>query len=235
MQVHENIMPLINSGLENYKIIFSNNFQQHQLQFSKDFIIKYISNIKNKLKELKCGIGQFCSALYFINDDLSRLKPTFPVSNAFVLEDRFTELFEFLIRFQIERVIENLQKSSLLILQALYEEITDSTEELPERIEMPAEKASYSLIYYLLAGILHLEPMLENSRNYITSGSMIVSLIISHILNFFQILRKNLSSFSSNSTGILEYLIPGLQKLEKNGKFLIGILKFMIYFTAFGN
>ena len=85
------------------------------------------------------------------------------------------------------------------------------------------------MLFYLLAGILNLEPILDISRSFLTSGSLIVSLIISHILNFFQILRKNLCSFSSNSTGTSEYSVLSFQNLSKNGNFLIGLLKFLIF------
>ena len=229
-QVNEVVMPLVCTGIENYSKIFGSSFfTQQYLQFSKEIVVKYIGNIKNKLKEVQSDIGHFCLAMNFINEDLTKLSQIFPTSNTFVLSDRFTELFEFLIRFQIERVVEGLQKSSINVLNELHQEITESSESLPERIEVPTENAACYLVFCLLTGILRLEPMLDSAKSFITSSSMVVSLIISHILNFFQILRKNLSSFSTNSTGAMEYAVPGLQKLEKNGNFLIGVLKLMIH------
>lgn len=229
LQTHEKVIPIVCFALKNFTHIFGGAFHNHFLQFSKDIVLKYISNNKNKIKALRSDIGQFCCSLHFVNEDLCDLKTIFPTSPGFVLSDRFTELFEFLVRFQIEKVIENLQSHSISIITDLYEEITNSSENLPERIEIPAEKASFYLLYYLFFGIIRLEPMLESCKNFIASSSMIVSLIVSHILNFFQILRKNLTSFSSNSNANSEYVVKELLKMEKNGNFLIGMLKFIIY------
>ena len=229
LQVHSQVMPLFYVGIENFLKIFANSHSQHFVQMSKELISKYITNVKKKLKEIGSDIGQFCCSLLMINEDLCKLSPLFSNSNNFHIVDRFTELFEFLIRFQIEKVVENLQKSAEKLIIDLYQEITNSTENLPEKIEIPAEKASFFMLFYLLAGILNLEPILDISRSFLTSGSLIVSLIISHILNFFQILRKNLCSFSSNSTGTSEYSVLSFQNLSKNGNFLIGLLKFLIF------
>jgi hypothetical protein len=223
LQVHEHVTPLLEFSLKQFKQIFSSS-PSHFQSFCKEITITFIQNSKNKLKELKSDLASFCVALHFIHLDLQSLSPHIPN-----ISDRFSEFLEFLVRFQIEQIIESLQLFSSDTILNLHQEILQSCEKLPEKIETPAEKASFNLLYFLLSEIVKLEPMLKSCKNFIASGSTIVSLIVSHLLNFFQILRKNIANFSTGSSGKLEYENKKLKELEKNGAFLIGLLKFFIY------
>ena len=224
LQVHEHVIPLLEFSLKNFKLIFGSSFPGQYQAYCKEITLHLIQNSKNKLKELKSNLSAFCIALHFIHLDLQVLSPFIPN-----ISDRFSEFLEFLVRFQIEQIIDSLQIFSCNTIQTLHQEISNNKEKFPEKIEIPAEKASISLLYFLLTEIVKLQPMLKSCKNFIASGSTIVSLIVSHLLNFFQILRKNILNFSTNSTDAQEYENKDLRGLNKSGGFLIGLLKFFIY------
>lgn len=223
LQIHEHVTPLLAFALKHFKSIFESEFNAQFQAFSKEIVLMLIQNSKNKLKEIRSNLGEFCIALHFIQLDLKILSPY-----AANVNDRFNEFLEFLVRFQIEKVVEGLQGLAFDTISRMCTEIYESEEKLPEKIEGPALKASFNLLYFLLSEIIRLEPMLQNCKNFISSSAT-VSLIVSHILNFFQILRKSLLNFSTNTAGSQEYENNSFRLLKKNGNFLIAMLKFFIY------
>ena len=131
LQVHEHVIPLLEFSLKNFKLIFGSSFPGQYQAYCKEITLHLIQNSKNKLKELKSNLSAFCIALHFIHLDLQVLSPFIPN-----ISDRFSEFLEFLVRFQIEQIIDSLQIFSCNTIQTLHQEISNNKEKFPEKIEI---------------------------------------------------------------------------------------------------
>ncbi|CAG9323923.1 unnamed protein product [Blepharisma stoltei] len=227
LEVHEQGIPQFVNSLVSFNEIFSEKQKNLMINYVRDVLTIYINNIKNKLKEVNSELGPFTKALHIVNSDMKQIKALVASSSQFSVSDKFSELFEFTIRHEVEKVIENLQGNLVNFLENISRDIENSTEGLPESIEGPTDKAVYDIMYSVIASVIELEPLIESSKSYLTSGIMFVSLIVSHLIQFFQFFKQAVSSFSSRYAGN-DPSLSSLYKINKSGTFLIALLKISI-------
>lgn len=222
-QIHLEASPQISSAITTFKSTFCND--RKLIEFSRDLINTYMTNIKKKITEIVADINTFTSALHILNTDMHKFREIAPATDEIRVSDRFTELFEYLIRHQVAQVFEDTKTQLVASFYEQYEDIESSEEPLPQRIDQPVEKAVYNIMYSIIGAIMELEPIIESLRDYLTSGSMFVSLIISHVIELFQFIQLALT------VGSLQYPVspaPTLNQLHSvqlKGTSIIGLLK----------
>ena len=225
-EMHKQAMPLFVSALETYLGIFQENSEIFQ-NFSKEVLNNYIQSFKTKLKEVSCDLNSFTLCLHIINSDMHKLREIIPSQKNFRVEDKFTELYEFAMRHQVEIAMESLLSTFIELLQNLNQEIQESELELPEKIDSPADSAAYNLMYAVISAVMELQPLIESSRYYLTSEDTFASLIALHLVQFFKSVKQGLTVYS------LRYPVPEgelsvVKELKVSGSSIIGFLKLAI-------
>lgn len=227
LEVHEQGIPQFTNSLAAFNEIFQDRHKTLMINFVKDVIATYTNNIKSKLKEVNSELGPFTKSLHIVNSDMQQIRAIVTSTNQFSVSDKFSELFEFAIRHEVEKVIQNLQVNLIESLIQISNDIQNSSDSLPELIDSPSEKAVYDIMYSIIASVIELEPLIESSKSYLTSGAMFVSLIVSHLIQFFQFLKQAVTSFSCRYASSDPEIID-LCTIKKSGTFIIALLKVSI-------
>lgn len=234
-KLHESTIQIFIQGLDGFNKIFQGKYVDKVLGFAKEVLGRYISGLKEKVNQARSELLSFSSALHILNCDMQTIKKLVPASNTFNVSDKFAELFEHAIQKEVQGYIEGLYSNVRLFVIKLYDKLEAEDAITREFLEEGVNEAGYNIIYSIIATILELLPLLDCSADYLTSTTNFISLIVSHIIQFFQFFYS--MSVASSVSGLPDKNdshISAILDLPITGKFIISMLKLTICLEEVG-
>lgn len=195
-QLHTTTFARFIEALRTYSNVFKGEFPSLMQDFCRDTLTVCILFVKSSLPGLTVDINSLSLVLSMLMSDMTQLKKMFPPMNYFNVEDRVSELYEFVIRSQVERAMEQLCMKTAKFLQILHVELQTSKGTVAATLAQAVENCSYNLIYLVISTLMEIQPLMDCYYHCLGSGAMFVNLVNSHLVQFFHKLEQMICGFS---------------------------------------
>lgn len=182
--------------LRTYSNVFKGEFPNLLQDFCRETLTSCILLVKTSLPGLTVDINSLSLVLSMLMSDMTQLKKMFPPMSYFNVEDRVSELYEFVIRSQVERAMEQLCMKTAKFLQILHVELQTPKGTLASTLSQAVENCSYNLIYLIISTLMEIQPLMDCYYHCLGSGAMFVNLVNSHLVQYFHKLEQMICGFS---------------------------------------